>query len=673
MTVTQTSQSVVTQAGGQFSLSSLFTPGPGLPAAIGVDIYDDGNYTASNLGGLGYLSGNGARSANTIVAPDGEDFGYVIFQYDAKTGQYYNSSLGYWNDITYVAPTGSDHAETLSVFSFKNGTSFTLSNVTDYGDLSIVTEGAFTNPFPGAVNGQGTPEEICAIAQSYVGKVWNNEGCALLVQVVAGLAGSSLPISVFATSHTDPTPAQPNGEWVVAYDGHIQTNPTYAAVEAIVRPGDVVSLGWTDGSGHDFIVVSGSGADAQVIDNSDFGTNSAHDGSSSDIIIQPAHSLDALLQQEGSAIPASIEVYRLDTPVITAQASPVSLPAQSHLALAGLITASDPAGKAITAYQLYDSAGSHFIVGGADETAQSAATALSVDSLAGVALVGGTSSGSDTVEVRAFNGTYWGDWQAVTVAGAPALTASQAIGGAADAGSVVVDSAQNVAASLDGLSALAAKGDLASITLTDSGTPNLSVTAAQWSADSAALNEISSSHTVTLTFSGDAAQHDFSADTLAGVSAVQFADQTVIVAATPGPANAVTTGNITELYAAVFSREPDVGGLAFYQNFLKSNPGAPLLTFADYFLNSTEYQNNTAHDYAQTIAGDTQFIEDSYQNLLHRTPSAGEVSFYLTNVMNKPDAHALMLVYFSASAEFLGNVQITAQNAASAQHWLLLT
>ena len=26
-----------------------------------------------------------------------------------------------------------------------------------------------------------------------------------------------------------------------------------------------------------------------------------------------------------------------------------------------------------------------------------------------------TAAGTDTVDIRAFNGTYWGDWQAVTV------------------------------------------------------------------------------------------------------------------------------------------------------------------------------------------------------------------------------------------------------------------
>jgi hypothetical protein len=167
---------------------------------------------------------------------------------------------------------------------------------------------------------------------------------------------------------------------------------------------------------------------------------------------------------------------------------------------------------------------------------------------------------------------------------------------------------------------------------------------------------------------------------------VQFSDQTVILAATPGPANAVTTGNITELYAAVLAREPDVGGLAFYQNALVKNPGTSLQTFATYFLDSSEY--TSTHNYAESSAGDEQFITDSYQNLLHRTPTASEVSFYETNVLAPAvasltagtsayaaaqlQAHALMLVYFSASSEFLGDVQITASHPASAQHWLVL-
>jgi hypothetical protein len=227
-----------------------------------------------------------------------------------------------------------------------------------------------------------------------------------------------------------------------------------------------------------------------------------------------------------------------------------------------------------------------------------------------------------------------------------------------------------IQAKLDSLESLAAGGYVASIAATDGGTPVLTVSAAQFAADKMALDDLSTPHAVMVRVSGDASQHNFAADDWTGANSLQFDDQSVIVAAKPGPASAVTTGNITELYSAVLAREPDIGGLAFYQNFLLSNPTTPLQTFADFFLNSTEYKSS--HSYAAGTAGDTQFIEDSYQNLLHRTPSSAEVNFYLTNVMTKPDAHALMLVYFSASPEFLSDVQITASNPASAQHWLVL-
>ena len=287
---------------------------------------------------------------------------------------------------------------------------------------------------------------------------------------------------------------------------------------------------------------------------------------------------------------------------------------------------------------------------------------------------------------------------------------------AADVG----DSAANIAANLNGLESIEAGGLLGRITLTDSGTPTLAIGAAQLTSDTAVLKDISGDYTLTVAvgltstdisgpaghattvqFSGASSQYTVSAaafgtitvsgngvtDQLSNVAALQFADFTEIVATAPGAANAVTTGNITELYSAVLAREPDLGGLTFYQTYLQQNSSTPLLQFAEWFLSSTEY--TSAHNYAQTSAGDTQFIQDSYQNLLHRTPSSNEVDFYLTNVMSKAvagltpgtqayasaefQAHATMLVYFSASSEFLADVRVTAQKPADSQHWLILT
>ena len=191
-----------------------------------------------------------------------------------------------------------------------------------------------------------------------------------------------------------------------------------------------------------------------------------------------------------------------------------------------------------------------------------------------------------------------------------------------------------------------------------------------------------SGSTITVTDTGTGRS---STDHLTNVTALHFSDVTDIVAATPGTDGAVTTGNITELYGAVFGRLPDVPGLAYYQAELTANPAIPLLTFAQWFLASPEYVS--AHSYAQSTAGDDKFITDSYTNLLKRAPEAAALPYY-ENVINQftqgltpgtsayaaaqAEGHALVLVYFSASGEFLGDVQITAQNPSSAQHWLLL-
>lgn len=286
----------------------------------------------------------------------------------------------------------------------------------------------------------------------------------------------------------------------------------------------------------------------------------------------------------------------------------------------------------------------------------------------------------------------------------------------------IVDSAQNVSGAIDGLQSLASSGKLGSVSLTDSGIASLAFSALQAANDAAAIADISGNFTVklaasassqtingvgnalgnTVIFSGTASQYSItpsgdgaSLDVAAGganehlskIQALQFSDFTVIVAQTPS-ATSVTSGNITELYGAVFGRLPDVPGLAYYEAYLQSNPTTPLLQFAEFFLASGEYTNNSAHNYAQSVAGDQQFITDSYQNLLGRTPSSAETAFYESKVIAPAlvgltpgtaayaaadtAAHAQTLVYFSASAEFLGDVQVTAANPSSAHHWLIL-
>jgi probable HAF family extracellular repeat protein len=290
----------------------------------------------------------------------------------------------------------------------------------------------------------------------------------------------------------------------------------------------------------------------------------------------------------------------------------------------------------------------------------------------------------------------------------------------------VNDIGVEVGQSLDSLQALAVAGKLGGITLepgsavsNETNIPVLEVTPTQITADTAAIAKISGTFVVeidipatsqtvqglageanTAAFSGTASQYTISAlgsgftvqgngidDAITGVQSLQFSDVSAIVAQAPGSNGQVTTGNITELYSAVLAREPDVAGLSFYQNYLTANPGTSLLQFAEWFLASPEYSQNPAHDYAQTTAGEAQFIIDSYQNLLHRTPLASEVAYYQAIIESAltgltpgtsayaaadAQAHAQVLVYFSASPEFLSDVQIGNGTSATAQHWLVL-
>jgi hypothetical protein len=325
----------------------------------------------------------------------------------------------------------------------------------------------------------------------------------------------------------------------------------------------------------------------------------------------------------------------------------------------------------------------------------------------------------------------------ITVAG---IDAQKAVDNTASVQTIhgleVTDSAANVSTYITGLQALASSAKLTSITLTDSGVPTVAVSPVELQADGSAIETIrtpfvlavdgtDSNLTLTapggvatvlvldgtpsqysLTGSGDG--KDFtvtetatgrsSTDHLSGFTAVQFdnggvGSATTILVASNGElgATGISSSDVAALYSAALNRVPDVQGLNFYENAASHTglTGAALIAqFATYFVNSAEYTSNPAHTYAQTTAGETQFITDTYNNLLHRAPSAADVSLYINNditpaVANLTPgtaayaaadqyAHALVLAQVSLSPEFRSDVSITAQNPASASHWLLL-
>jgi Putative Ig domain len=435
MPISLSTGSVVAKAGQQISLSSLVTVTSGNnPTYLVVSLLDRNEYTASSNGNTGTLSGDGNTAHFANIGGDSNTIG-VVFTYNASTGQYTNAVYGNLANLTYTASTNTNDNTSISIFATNNASIANQYANNPYaldqyaassyiGSVSVVTQPSFVGPVPS----QATPDSICSTALSFVGKAWNSDGCWVLASNISAEAGASLPI----TSTMLGTPGLASGEWIVAYNGPGGQSGNW---QSQITAGEMVVFETSATSGHITTVVSGSGSSAMLVDNITYVNgsggivNSANDGSAADIVIAAPH----LASQEwAQAVPGSVVVYELDCPIIDVKTQVSSVAAGGKEALATQFSATNPvASQAITQYQFYDTAGSDsFLVGSTDLSAHSAATAITVSaaSLASTDLLAGATTGTDTIEVRAYNGSYWGDWQSLQVdvtpaAAPPTLTA----------------------------------------------------------------------------------------------------------------------------------------------------------------------------------------------------------------------------------------------------------
>jgi hypothetical protein len=403
--------------GQQIGLSSLFSvSAKGTnPTYLVLTGLDRNEYTAGAGKTTGTLHGNGNSAGFSSIGGDGRGVG-VVFSYDASSGRYYNETYGYFDQMSYTLSSSAHDVTNLSLFGTNNlslaqsygNNAFAMESLDAAGYLgsaTIVTQSHF-----GTVPTQATPNSICAVAQSFVGQAWNMNGCWVLASTIAAEAGASLPID----STMMGVSGQSNGEWFVAFDGTKQTGNW----QSMVKAGEIVVIG-NSTFGHITTCVAGSGSSAMLIDNITYVNsngsvaNSANDGSSQDIKIAAAH----LATQEWANVSTSlVKIYELDCPVVSDLMTRDTIKYGASQSLSYLFSAADPLGKAITQYQVYDTSNNEsFIVSGAQQSAHSAATALTVSSLSAISLSAGNAADTDTLEVRAFNGTYWGDWQALSV------------------------------------------------------------------------------------------------------------------------------------------------------------------------------------------------------------------------------------------------------------------
>jgi hypothetical protein len=420
MSITDKQNAFVNQDAVAFSLSQMVTvtAAANNPTYLVLTALDRNEYTAGASGATGSFSGNGHTLGFTNIGGDGRGAG-IVFTYQPSTGRYYSSIYGYLDQLTYNASSSAGDVTNLSLF----GTS-SLSQANAYassaysmmqadaagylGSATVVTRPQFT----GTVPTQATPDSIAAIADSFVGKAWNLDGCWVLTSTIAAEAGASLPVQ----STEIGLPGQANGEWIVAYNG-----PTGQAGnwQSMVTAGEIVVIGTPGGGGHITTCVSGSGSTAMLVDNITYVNssgqimNGANDGSSNDIIVAAPHAAS----QEWSGVQASsVVVYELDAPIVTDVVASKNLASGASTILGPLFAVIDPANKAITDWQVYNTASTDMLVlNGTDYADHSAASALTAASLAAVSLLAGSTPVADTLDVRAYNGSYWGDWTTLSV------------------------------------------------------------------------------------------------------------------------------------------------------------------------------------------------------------------------------------------------------------------
>ena len=388
------------------------------PTYLVLNGYDRNEYTNSSSDTTGSFSGNSHMLGFSALGSDARGAG-IVFTYVAASGRYSNSTYGFLDQLSYTASTSTADITDLSLFGTSsagiaysyasNAISLARYDMAGYLDtLTVATEPGYH----GTVPLQATPLSIAAVAQTFDGSSWNADGCWVLASTISAEAGASLPVQ----SAVDMAGAA-NGEWFLAYNGPAGSTSDW---ESSVRTGDMIGFLTSAGTGHITTCVSGAGSTAMVIDNITLVTpegviiNSANDGSSRDVIIQPAH---AASQEWQGVMDKSVVIFRLDTPVVATLIPTVNISAGQSVNLATVFSATDSAGRAITSYQAYTtSATDWFTVNGRSVTATSVTTPVTASSLSEITLNGGTPDVPDLVTVRAFNGAYWGDWTTISTA-----------------------------------------------------------------------------------------------------------------------------------------------------------------------------------------------------------------------------------------------------------------
>ena len=388
--------------------------------------------------------------------------------------------------------------------------------------------------------------------------------------------------------------------------------------------------------------------------------------------------------------------------------------------LASLFSVSDANKNTITGYwisQITPGVGSVSLNGAVIQNGSGGFYHVSAADMAKITVGGNGTAGMQCFDIIATDATTESDHTSVSVIISSSLSstpnsATMAIN-SYNAGQVsvavpVLDTSAAIVANLDSLQKMAAANLLGSVTMTDSGTPTLSITPTQLAGDAAALSLITGSfslnetasaancavcglsgHANTVVFSGMASQYSItgsgdgvsfavndtgtgrsSIDHLSNVTQVQFADKTITIANSDD-------ANVARLYQAAFGRAPDAAGLKAWVDIyatvaatakeagattaLALTPVAGLPNIASGFTNSSEFQAKYG------TLNNADYLTQIYTNVLGRIADASGYNAWLSAMNTNGYTKEMVLVGFAESAE---NVSGTTYSANHATGWL---
>jgi hypothetical protein len=588
----------VVGAAEAISVSQMFglTAGSGNPAYLVLTALDRNEYTVGATGATGTLLGNG-RTADFIDF-GGDDRGVgLVFTYKSATGRYFSSAYGFLDHLTYTAAVSLNDVTNLSLFGTdhpglahgdaRDAYAMMHADAAGYiGSVTLVTE---PGPTAGVI-AQATPNSIKSVAATFVGKAWNMSGCWTLASTIAAEAGASLPVQ----SAMADLAGQPNGEWMVAFNGPAGQRGDW---QSMVTAGEIIVIATPDGGGHITTVVSGSGTGAMLVDNSTYSdssgriTNLANDGAMSDIIVSPRQAA----QEWAGVTASSVVIYELDTPIVTPLVITANLTSRTSCSLAPLFSVADPANRPITQYQIYNTLASNSL--SINGVAVPAGTVAIADLLTSANLSAGATASTDSVNVRAFNGSYWGDWQSINIA-------------------------------------------TSSTTGADSGGRPSSTAVASRSyggVDMAAIPLLKRQAVINLTNGTGTVSGPGIADALTSVARIRFIDGTLAYGADTPEAE------VDRLYQAAFGRAPDASGLAYWAAALQD--GTLLADIGAGFVASQEFKARYGG------LDNDSFVNALYQNVLGRAADAGGHTYWAGALNSSSASQAQVLASVSESPE----------------------